>query len=109
MVAARKEVAEFVGQKNGEEREGEGEAREESGGMLVEKFVGADELVDRGSLILGIGVGELSAGYEAGAKREQEQDDCDDESSGRRARRYRKVLGLEEGRGTPVNVDWNGA
>src|SRR6266478_6561156 len=48
MKAAGKEVAEFVGKKNGEKREGEGEARKESGRMLVEKFVGADKLVERG-------------------------------------------------------------
>ncbi|SRR6266852_636380 len=49
MVAAGEEVAEFMGKKNGEQRKGEGEAGEESGRMLVEKFVGVDKLVERGS------------------------------------------------------------
>jgi hypothetical protein len=109
MMAAREEVAELVGKKNGEEGEGEGETGEESGGMLVEEFVGADEFVDRGCLILGIGVSELSACREASAKREKEQDASEKESFGGRARRNGKVLRLEEGLGAPVNVDWNGA
>ncbi len=49
MMAAGEEVAEFVGKKNGEQREGEGETHEEPGRMLVEKFVGVDKLVERGS------------------------------------------------------------
>ena len=48
-MAAGEEVAEFMGKKNGEQREGEGEAGEESGRMLVEKFVRVDKLVERGS------------------------------------------------------------
>ncbi len=55
--------------------------------MLVEKFVGADKLVERSSLILGICIGELSACREASAKRKKEQDDGENESPGRRARR----------------------
>lgn len=109
MMTAGEEVAEFVGKKNGEEREGEGETGEESGRVPVEKFVGANEFVDRGCLILGIGVSELSACGEAGAKRKKKQHDSEKESSGGRARRNGKVLGLEEGLGAPVNVDWNGA
>jgi hypothetical protein len=49
MMAASEEVAEFMSKKNGEQRKGEGEAREESGRMLVEKFVGVDKLVERSS------------------------------------------------------------
>jgi hypothetical protein len=41
-------VAELVGKKNGEQREGEGEARKESRGMLVKKFVRVDKLIERG-------------------------------------------------------------
>jgi len=109
MIAAGEEVAEFVGKKNGEQREGEREAREESRGMLVKKFVGVDKLVERGGEILGIRIGELRACGEAGAKREQEQNAGEYESSGGRARRYGKVLGLNEGLGTPINMDWDRA
>ena len=49
MMAAGEEVAEFVGKKNGKQREGEGEARKKSGRMLVEKVVGVDKLVERSS------------------------------------------------------------
>jgi hypothetical protein len=90
MMAAGKEVAEFMGKKNGEQREGEGEAREEPGRIKVEKFVGVDNLVERGSQILGIRAGELSAGYEAGAERKQEQAGGGQERSGWGARRNGK-------------------
>jgi hypothetical protein len=109
MMAAGEEVTEFMGKKNGEQREGEGEARKESGRMLVEKFVGVDKLIERRGLILGVGIGELSAGGEAGAKREQEQDAGEYESSGWRAWRNGKVLRPEEGLGAPVSLDRNRA
>ena len=109
MMAASEEVAEFVGKKNGEKREGKRQARKESGGMLVEKFVSADEFLERGGLIPGISIGELSAGGEAGAKREQEQDAGEYKSSGGRAWRNGKVLGLNEGLGAPIHMDWDRA
>ena len=49
MMAASEEVAEFMGKKNGEQRQGEGQARKESGRVLVEKFVRVYKLVERGS------------------------------------------------------------
>ena len=49
MMAAGEEVAEFMGKKNGEQRQGEREARKESGRVLVKKFVRLDKLVERGS------------------------------------------------------------
>ena len=49
MMAAGEEVAEFVRKKNGKQRKGEGEARKKPGRMLIEKFVGAHKLVERGS------------------------------------------------------------
>ena len=58
---------------------------------------------------MGIRIGELSAGGEAGAKREQEQDAGEDKSSGWRAWRNGKVLRLQEGVGAPIYMDWDGA
>ena len=77
--------------------------------MLVEKFVRVEKLVGRGSEILRIRIGELRACGEAGAKREQEQNAGEYESSGGRAWRNRKELGLEEGLGAPIHMDWDGA
>jgi len=91
MMAASEEVAEFVGKKNGEKREGKRQARKESGGMLVEKFVGADEFLERGGLIPGISIRELSSGGETSAKREKEQHDGENESPAGRAWRNWKV------------------
>ena len=109
MMAAGEEVAEFMGKKNGKQRERERESGKESGRMLVKKFVCVDKLVERGGKILGIRIGELSAGGEAGAKREQEQDSGEQERPGGRAWRNSKVLRAEKGLGAPIHMDWNGA
>jgi len=109
MMAAGKEVAEFVGKKNGEQRKGKREARKEPGRMLVEKFVGVDKLVERGSQVLGIRAGELSAGCETSAKRKKEQAGGGQEGSGWGARRNGKGLGLHEGIGTPIHVNRDGS
>jgi hypothetical protein len=67
MVAAGEEVAEFVGEKNGQQSGGEGQADKESGGVFVEQSEGAEEFVERGGLIVRIGDGELSTCGQAGA------------------------------------------
>ena len=43
MVAAGEEVAQFVGEKNGQQSGGEGQADKESGGVFVEESEGAEE------------------------------------------------------------------
>ena len=57
---------------------------------------------------MGIRIGELSAGGEAGAKREKKQDAGENKSSGWRAWRNSKVSRPEVGLGAPVHMDWNG-
>ena len=70
MMAAGKEMAKLVGEQNGEQREGEGQAGGKSCGVSVKKSEGVEELVERNGLILRVGDRKLSSGDQAGAKRE---------------------------------------
>ena len=71
MMTASEEMAEFMGEQNGEKSEGEGQAGSERCGMLVEKFEGIDKFVERNGLILSVSDGKLSSGDQAGAEREE--------------------------------------
>jgi hypothetical protein len=73
MVAAGKEMAEFVGEENGQQGGGEGQAGEKGRGIFVEKSEGAQEFVERSCLIVGVGEGELGACGQAGPKREEKE------------------------------------
>lgn len=68
MAAAGEEMAEFVGEENGEEREREGQAGEKTGGIFVQEREGAEEFVDGGGLLVGVGDGELRASDKAGGE-----------------------------------------
>ena len=69
MMAAGEIVAELVNEQNREESEREGQAGDESEWMFVEQSEGVYEFVEVDGLIFRVGRGEVSAGYEAGAKR----------------------------------------
>lgn len=71
MAAAGEEMAEFVGKKNGEESDGEGQASEEAGGIFIEELKSAEEFVKGSGLIFCVGRGELRAGDETGTKRQK--------------------------------------
>ena len=73
VMAAGEKMAEFMSQQNSEQREGEGQAGEQRGGMLVEERVGVEEFGERGGLILLEGDGELRACGQSGAEGEQEE------------------------------------
>jgi hypothetical protein len=79
MAAAGEEVAEFVSEENGEKREGEGQASQKTGRILEEESEGTEEFVHGSGLVVGVGDGELRAGNEAGAKREEKERDGQDE------------------------------
>jgi hypothetical protein len=108
MMAAGEEMAEFVGQENGEQCEGEGEAGGEARGMLVEEFEGAHKFVEGDGLVLRVGDGELRAGDEAGAEREEEENACEEQGLWGRARRDVCVLELLRRDGAPIEVERNG-
>src|SRR5216684_8502473 len=74
MVAAGKEMAEFVGEKNGEQGESKRQARGEAKRVFVKESERTEKFVEGEGLVLSIGSGELCAGDEAGAEGEEEQD-----------------------------------
>ena len=76
MMAAGEKVAQFMGEKNGEQGEGKGNTSGEARRMFVEKREGVDKIVIGSRLIVCVGDCELRAGDEAGAKSEEEQDAC---------------------------------
>ena len=67
MVAAGEEMAEFVGEKNGQQSDGKGKASQEGGGIFVEESKSAEEFVEGGGLVVGVGDGELRARCQASA------------------------------------------
>jgi len=101
-------MAELMREQDGEQSEGEGQARSKSGGMLVKKCEGVDKFVERDGLILRVGYGELSAGDEAGAKSEQEENAGKIKRLERRARGNDRIGRRAAGNSAPVQVDGNG-
>jgi len=77
MTAAGEEMAEFVGEKNGEESKREGQAGEQRRRIFVEEREGADEFVNGGGLLVGVRGGELGAGHEASGERAEKQRDSE--------------------------------
>lgn len=73
VVAAGEEVAEFVSEKNDEQCDGKGQAGEKASRILVEKSEGAKEVIERDGLIVSVGDGELRAGGEASAERQEKE------------------------------------
>lgn len=108
MMATGEKVSQFMGEKNGEQREGKGDASGEACGMFVEKREGVDEIVIGSSLIIRVGDRELRAGYKAGAKSKQEQDTGEGERFRGRPAWNGNVLPFTGRSGAPIDVDWDG-
>jgi hypothetical protein len=106
MVAAGEEMAEFVGEKNGQESGGEGEAGEKSGRIFVEESEGTEEFVERGGLMVGVSDGELCASGEAGAEREEKERDGEEEGFEGRAGENRDVELRARGKIAPIVGSW---
>jgi hypothetical protein len=102
MVAAGEEVAQFVGEKNGQQSGGEGQADKESGGVFVEESEGAEEFVERGGLMVGIGDGELGAGGQTSTESEEEQRYGEDKGFEGRAGKHRHVKLCGRGKRAPI-------
>ena len=97
-----------MGEKNGQERGGEGEAGEKRYGIFVEESKGAEEFVEGSSLIVGIGDGELRASGQAGAQGQKKQRHSEDERFAGRARKNRHVKLCRRGKGPPIIGNWEG-
>ncbi len=78
MVAAGKEMAELVGEKNGEQGESKRQAGGEAERMFVEKSERVEKFVKREGFVPGISSSELCASDEASAEREEKQEASED-------------------------------
>ena len=107
MMAASEEVAELMGEENGEQSESEGQAGGKSHGMSVKKGEGAHKFVERNSLILCVGDGELSTGDQARAQSEEKKNTGKIKRLKRRARRNGSVGQRPVWNGAPIQVDRN--
>lgn len=108
MMTAGEDMAEFVGEKNGEQGECERQAGGEGRGVLVKQREGFDKLVQGNGLVLRIGDGELGAGDKASAKSEEEKNAREIKGLERRGRRCSHIAWLKKRHGAPIQVDWNG-
>lgn len=108
MMAASEEVTQFMSEQNEEQREGERKTCGEGEGVLVNQGERTDELVEGNGLILRISNGELSAGDQASAKSEKEQNACEEERLCRRPLGNRSVLDFADRESAPVDVDGDG-
>ncbi len=73
MIAARKEVAQFVSQQNSEQSGGKGKSHEQTGRILVEERESVKKFVSRNRFVVSVGDGELSARCEASAQCKKEK------------------------------------
>ena len=104
MVAASEEMAEFVGEKNGQESGREGETGEKTCGIFVEESEGAEKIVERHGLIVSIGGSELSTCGEAGAKRQEKERYGEDKRPEGRAGENRNVKLCGGRKSAPIHV-----
>ncbi len=78
MIAAGKEMTEFVCEENGEESKSERQASGEAERVFVKEGERAEKLVGGEGFVPCVGIRELRASQEASTKREQEEDASDD-------------------------------
>ena len=71
VMATGEEVAEFVSEENRQQRKREGESSGEGERVTIGQREGANEFVPRDGFVVGVGDGEVRAGDEASAQRQQ--------------------------------------
>ena len=108
MIAAGKEMTQFVREKNGEQSESKRQARGEAERVFVKKSERAEKFVEREGLVLSVGSSELCPGDEARAKREEEEDAGKNQHLPGRTVGDRGVVDAAGRSGAPIHVDGNG-
>ena len=108
MIAAGKEMTQFVREKNGEQGESKRQACGEAERVFVKKSERAEKFVKREGFVLSIGSSELCPGDEAGAKREEEEDAGKNQHLPGRTVGDRGVTDAAGRSGAPIHVDRNG-
>ncbi len=107
-MTAGEEMAKLMGEQDGEQGEGERQARGQGRRVSVKKGEGVEEFVERNSLILRVSDGKLSAGNQARAKSKKKQEACDEEHPKRRTRWDGFIRRFDEWNGAPIQIDRNG-
>ena len=108
MIAAGKEMTQFVREKNGEQGESKRQACGEAERVFVKKCERAEKFVEREGFVLSVGSRELRASDEARAKREEEEDTSKDQHLPGRTVGDRGVADATGGRGAPIHAHGNG-
>ena len=108
MIAAGKEMTQFVREKNGKQGESKRQACGEAERVFVKKSKRAEKFVEREGFVLSVGISELCPGDEAGAKREEEEDTGKNQHLPGRMVGDSGVADAAGGSGAPIHVDGNG-
>ena len=108
MIAAGKEMTQFVREKNGKQGESKRQACGEAERVFVKKSERAEKFVEREGFVLSVGISELCPGDEAGAKREEEEDTGKNQHLPGRMVGDRGVADAAGGSGAPIHVEGNG-
>jgi len=105
MMATGKKMAEFVGEENGHQGQGKGQAGDERGRTRVQELEGRDELIPGDGLVMGIGDGEMRARDEASAEREEKEHAGEEQSLAGRMIGNGGVGGRAGRNEAPIQVD----
>lgn len=106
VVAAGEKMAELMGQENGQESGREGQAGEKGYGIFVEQRESAEEFVERDSLIVSVGGGELRAGGETGAQSKEKEPNGEEERFEGRTRKDRDIILDGRWKSAPIRLCW---
>ena len=108
MIAAGKEMTQFVREKNGEQGESKRQACGEAERVFVKKSERAEKFVEREGFVLSIGSRELRTSDEASAKREEEEDTGKNQHLPGRTVGGRGVADAAGRSGAPIHDDGDG-
>src|ERR1700730_13234305 len=109
MMPASEEMTQLMGEKNGEQGDGEWQTRHEAARLLIEEPKGTDKFVHGGGIVVRISDCELRTSGQARAKSEKEQDARKSEHFSRRADGDRLARNNVGRNGAPIDSDGNGA
>ena len=108
MIAASKEMTQFVREKNGEQGESKRQACGEAERVFVKKSERAEKFVEREGFVLSVGSRELRTSDEASAKREEEEDTGKNQHLPGRTVGGRGVADAAGRSGAPIHDDGDG-
>lgn len=106
MVAASKEMSQFMGQQNPEQRRRKRKPRQKSARISIKQRESPQQFIDGHGLVVRVRHGELRACDKAGAERKQKKENGENQRFHGRAGRNLCVIPLTHRIGTPIRVSW---